>query len=174
MPFPILVIVSNNGMWKYPLIALALGSLMPFSAHAASFNCNTADRPDDVLICQSRELSDLDERMSSLYFTLRNRLGGGERRELEADQSSWLRGRKACGRDFRCIERAYTRRIQQILAATNAAEEQKELNAEAAETGGFIFSGDIVFAAHDNRQFIRLSERLPIAQLKKRFSIVYH
>jgi uncharacterized protein len=33
-----------------------------------SFNCQTADRPDEVLICQSAELSALDERMSSLYY----------------------------------------------------------------------------------------------------------
>jgi hypothetical protein len=59
------------------LIIAAVASLMPLSAQATSFNCKTADRPDEALICQSRELSDLDERMSSLYFTLRNRLRGG-------------------------------------------------------------------------------------------------
>ena len=97
------------------LITLALASLVPLPAQAASFNCNTADRPDEVLICQSRELSALDEQMASLYFTLRNRLAGSERRALEAEQRSWLQGRMACGRDFRCIDLAYTRRIQQVL-----------------------------------------------------------
>jgi uncharacterized protein len=48
----------------------------PSPTYGQSFNCITADRPDEVLICQSDRLSRLDERMSSLYFTLRNTLRG--------------------------------------------------------------------------------------------------
>ncbi len=81
--------------------------LMPLAAQAQSFNCRTADRPDEVLICQSSRLSSLDERMSSLYFALRNRLTGAERRALETAQASWLQSRIACGRDFQCIETRY-------------------------------------------------------------------
>jgi uncharacterized protein len=89
-------------------------SLMPLAAQAQSFNCRTADRPDEVLICQSSRLSSLDERMSSLYFTLRNRLTGAERRALETAQASWLQSRIACGRDFQCIETRYERRIAEL------------------------------------------------------------
>jgi uncharacterized protein len=77
-----------------------------------SFNCTTADRPDEVLICQNDRLSRLDERMSSLYFTLRNRLRGSERRGLEESQQRWLASRISCGRDFECIEDHYERRIR--------------------------------------------------------------
>jgi uncharacterized protein len=101
------------------VIALTGGFLMvvlvPMTAQAQSFNCRTADRPDEVLICQNPRLSALDERMSSLYFTLRNSLYGRERRALEASQRAWLRSRISCGRDFRCIELHYLRRIAQLM-----------------------------------------------------------
>jgi uncharacterized protein len=86
----------------------------PFTASAQSFNCHNARLPDQVMICQSPVLSRLDERMASIYFTARNRLSGPARRELEFDQSDWLRLRMDCGRDYYCIERAYQRRIPQL------------------------------------------------------------
>ena len=89
-------------------------TLAPLAAHAQSFNCRRASQPDEVLICQSARLSRLDERMSSLYFGLRNRVFGRERRELEAEQAQWLRSRMACGRDFGCIEDAYRARIREL------------------------------------------------------------
>jgi uncharacterized protein len=95
------------------LCALAI-SLTPLAAQGQSFNCRTADKPDEVLICQSPRLGRLDEQMSSLYFTLRNRLGGAERRALETAQASWLESRFACGRDFQCIETRYERRIAEL------------------------------------------------------------
>ena len=67
-----------------------------------------------VLICQDNHLSALDERMSSMYFGLRNSLGGSAHLRLEADQVDWLRARMGCGRDYRCVSRAYDRRIGQL------------------------------------------------------------
>jgi uncharacterized protein len=100
-------------MFQRLLIVLAISS-MPLAAQAQSFNCRTAERPDEILICQNPGLSRLDERMSSLYFTLRNRLAGAERRALETAQASWLESRIACGRDFQCIETRYQRRIAEL------------------------------------------------------------
>jgi len=97
------------------LLTASLAALMPLSAQAASFNCRLADKPDEVLICQSRELSALDDRMSSLYFTLRNRLRGLQRSALETQQTAWLRGRMACGRDYGCVLNAYNSQIQVLL-----------------------------------------------------------
>lgn len=84
------------------------------AAHAQSFNCNYAKKPDEVLICQSPELSSLDERMSSLYFNVRNQLHGAARSAVERDQSAWLRSRTRCGRSFDCVEQAYLTRIDQL------------------------------------------------------------
>lgn len=55
------------------------------------------------MICRCPRLFSLDERMASLYFTLRYRLSG-PRRAAPAQLS--------CSRDYRCIENAWLRRIQ--------------------------------------------------------------
>jgi len=89
-----------------PIAALAQG--------CASFNCNTADRPDEVLICQSPDLCALDKRMSSQYFEMRNSLYGRRRGELERDQRAWLQSRMRCGRDRDCIEDSYRTRIREL------------------------------------------------------------
>src|SRR5580704_16568104 len=81
---------------------------------AQSFNCRTAEKPDEVLICQRPDLAALDERMSSLFFRLRNSLGGSARARLIADQRDWLASRVACGRDHGCIRDAYLERIRAL------------------------------------------------------------
>jgi uncharacterized protein len=93
---------------------MLLSTAMP--ATAASFNCAIADRPDEVLICQNERLSSLDERMSSLYFRLRNSLAGRARDRLEAEQASWLQQRFACGRDYDCIRGLYESRIADLAS----------------------------------------------------------
>jgi len=100
---------------RVAFVTAAVLALTPLSAQAASFNCRLADKPDEVLICQSPELSALDDRMSSLYFTLRNRVYGLQRAALEQQQSAWLRRRFACGRDYRCVEGAYLNQIQVLM-----------------------------------------------------------
>jgi uncharacterized protein len=103
--------------WKVALLVLLASTvaLIGLPAHAQSFNCRYAKSPDEVLICQDPRLSALDERMSSLFFRLRNRLYGRARAGLDADQAAWLRGRMACGRDAACIARAYQERISELL-----------------------------------------------------------
>ncbi len=97
-----------------PATLLLAFVLAPLTAQAQSFNCRYASRPDEVLICQSSELSQLDSRMSGMYFRLRNQLGGNARYRLEADQKNWLAGRMSCGRDYGCIASSYHRRISQL------------------------------------------------------------
>jgi S1-C subfamily serine protease len=108
---------------RFGASALGFAVLFPFAASAQSFNCRTADRPDEVLICQDSGLSALDERMSGLYFELRNRLRGSERRTLEVAQSAWLASRTACGRDRQCVEVRYQQRINQLGGGSNAPDQ---------------------------------------------------
>jgi uncharacterized protein len=88
--------------------------LMPLAAQAQSFNCRYARTPDEVLICQDGRLSALDERMSGIYFRVRNSLYGGARANLEAEQAGWLRSRQSCGRDGACIADSYRQRIREL------------------------------------------------------------
>jgi uncharacterized protein len=50
---------------KYAVWMLAFILFAP-AAQGASFNCRTAEAPDEILICQSPELSGLDERRASI------------------------------------------------------------------------------------------------------------
>lgn len=59
--------------------------------------------------------------MSCLYARTRNTLQGAARRQIEADQSRWLRGRYGCGLDLICINDAYNQRIRELEAACIAA-----------------------------------------------------
>ncbi len=95
---------------------VCLGIALPSAeaAQSCSFNCNTADRPDEVLICQRADLCQLDIRMSALFFKLRNNLGGSLRNRLISDQTQWLRERLGCGRDYDCINSSYRVRIRQL------------------------------------------------------------
>jgi uncharacterized protein len=89
------------------LVALFL----PASAEAQSFNCRYARFADEVTICQEPRLSRLDERMSQLFYELRNDIGGAR---LDAEQDAWLWSRRSCGRDPACIESAYRERIREL------------------------------------------------------------
>ncbi len=94
------------------LMLAGVACLLATAVHAQSFNCRYAKAADEILICQDAQLAALDERMSSLYFNLRNSLYGYRRAALEDSQSRWLRGRMSCGRDHGCIYDAYVRRIR--------------------------------------------------------------
>ena len=95
-------------------IWLLMACLVPSLAQAQSFNCRYARSPDEVLICQDRHLSRLDEVLSRTYFRLRNGLYGRERRRLRASQRRWLASRRDCGRDYECVEAHYRSRIRYL------------------------------------------------------------
>lgn len=95
------------------LTAMAAATL-PQAAEAQSFNCRFARSADEVAICRDERLSRLDERMSSLFFRVRDDLGRRRARELDEDQDAWLRQRARCGPNYECIEHAYRRRIDEL------------------------------------------------------------
>jgi uncharacterized protein len=88
--------------------------LLVSSAHAQSFNCRYARTPDEVTICENPRLSVLDERMSSRFFRLRDRLYGPDRARLDRDQAVWLNARQRCGSNPACVAAAYRARIAEL------------------------------------------------------------
>jgi len=84
------------------------------TASAASFNCNYAQLPAEVAICNSQRLQDMDQQMASLYFRLTNTAPGWMSRKIKSEQRAWLGGRNACGYDQGCLRRAYRNRINQL------------------------------------------------------------
>jgi uncharacterized protein len=103
--------------FKISLFALAL--LLPSSttivpAQAQSINCRLAEKPDEVIICQSSRLSELDPRLANLYVRMRDSLAVSERAAFVANQVRWLQSRMNCKQDARCIEEHYQRRIPEL------------------------------------------------------------
>ena len=93
------------------LCAIALGC---GSANAASFDCRKAASADETAVCDSRELSELDVRMATLYDTVTKLVGMGVRGALQDQQRAWLDARRNCGADRACIRNLYETRIRAL------------------------------------------------------------
>jgi hypothetical protein len=74
-----------------------------------SFNCNYANAPDEVAICQDKELSSKDREMARIYSVMTNDRVGF--RHLRSSQAVWLNARHRCGYNAGCISDAYDRRL---------------------------------------------------------------
>jgi uncharacterized protein len=106
---------------KIVVALLALGLFLAGAPEEAfsqqpSFNCATNRAPDEVTICGSVALSQMDRQLSDLYFTLRDGLAVSQQLALRDSQRGWLRLRAACGFDANCISRLYQQRIPQFRA----------------------------------------------------------
>ena len=55
-----------------------------------SFNCQNAKAPDEVAICQTPKLSEMDAKMANLYSGYRKLTSGPARHQLEVNQVAWL------------------------------------------------------------------------------------
>ena len=106
---------SKGTNMKTGLILIASTLMAPTAAHAQSFNCNYAKAPDEVLICQNKDLAQADESMADKFFRLRQELRGGQLQRLNGMQAGWLAARMTCGRDYPCIDRMYEFRNAQLL-----------------------------------------------------------
>jgi uncharacterized protein len=95
-----------------------VGALVLFSsaASAASFDCRNASRADEIAICDSRALSQLDVKMATLYDTILKLVGMGVRGNLHDQQRAWLADRAACGADRACIRNLSEARIRALEA----------------------------------------------------------
>jgi uncharacterized protein len=123
------MIIPMTSTKTITLAALALLPALGFanSADAASFNCKAArNQCPEKSICQSTDLSSLDEQMTKLYDTVRAKSEGmGSRAAVRDDQKDWLAYRDACGCDQVCLVEAYTARNKELApqaAATRAPE----------------------------------------------------
>lgn len=104
------------------LIILAGCTLLSQTAIAQgpSFNCAKAGISVEKTICSDGELSELDDRLFTLYLDLKQKLGSSQVDGFVATQKKWLRNRNVCGSDVKCLINAYqTRRDQLQLQGSN-------------------------------------------------------
>jgi uncharacterized protein YecT (DUF1311 family) len=96
------------------ILVLVFAFAISVPAHSASFDCRTAKHPNEKLICQSAELSPLDDKMAELFEGVLNPLNSADRQELKNSQRHWLKERLDCGDDFLCTKEVYSEHIERL------------------------------------------------------------
>lgn len=96
------------------------GAALPGKVAAASFDCGAARAADEIAICHSQALSDLDVRMATTYGILIRLVAMGQRGILQDGQRAFLASRAACGADTACIAAAYRDRLAMLDKAVDA------------------------------------------------------
>lgn len=85
-----------------------------------SFDCRLASGKSELLICNNEKLSQLDNELSVLYYTIRKTLAGDDQRQLDSVESVWVVERNTCGDDLNCIKKMYDDRIDELKKKMNA------------------------------------------------------
>lgn len=109
---------------KTPVLLAALCGLtiLASPAGAASFNCGKAATPDEIAICRTTVLSELDVRMATLFgVRMQIPMLMGARGAAQDEQRAFLQSRAACGASVSCIEAVYQQRIATLNATITAA-----------------------------------------------------
>ncbi|WP_274426468.1 lysozyme inhibitor LprI family protein [Chelativorans sp. YIM 93263] len=92
-------------------VALSV-TVMPQITQAASFDCSEAEKPDEIAVCNTPELSALDSEMGALWFVYSKMpllMGASGARHDAAE--AFLKTRSECGSDTECLRNAYQQRI---------------------------------------------------------------
>nr|WP_307156562.1 hypothetical protein [Rhizobium paknamense] len=96
---------------------------LPADGEAASFDCTRTDlKADEKVICDNRDLNDLDVKMVTTFDLIAGLLPMGNRGELQDQQSAWLKTRQACNADKACITKAYGDRLTQLMSVYDRIE----------------------------------------------------
>jgi uncharacterized protein len=105
------------------VVAVFLGALaMSPSADAASFDCGKAQTADEIAICKTQILSDLDTQMATLYgVRMQIPMLMGAKGAAQDEQRAFLAQRGACAGNVACIQQAYLNRIAVLNQAIQAA-----------------------------------------------------
>jgi uncharacterized protein len=99
-----------------------LGSIVIYttSVNAASFDCAKASSIVEQTICNNKELSEIDIKLSTLYRSALSQTS--QQNSIRAAQRSWLAERNNCGAELFCLKNSYNLRINQL--------ENKQINSE--------------------------------------------
>jgi uncharacterized protein len=101
-----------------PLILLAASLVasasIPWSAHAASFDCAKAGTSVERQICADKKLSAMDDKLDKVY---REALATGPKPELlRSVQRDWLKDTRNVCANRQCLVDAYQSRLDDFLA----------------------------------------------------------
>ena len=102
------------------LLALPGGLAGMPPAQAQSFDCRKAQTPDEHAICADPYLAVKDRIIANLYFQIWDYIENydnamGELSRLRREQRDFLRRRRRCSGDRKCIDRVQRKRILELL-----------------------------------------------------------
>ena len=95
--------------------ALLGAAFLATPAQAASFDCARARAADEVAVCRTPSLSNLDSEMGGLWYAYsRVPMYMGARGARMDEAQAFLTRRRACGRNTTCLAGAYRARIAEL------------------------------------------------------------
>jgi uncharacterized protein len=103
-----------------PRIAVLLPAALAFGflagpAAAASFDCARARTPDELAICRTPALSNLDSEMGGLWYAFsRVPMFMGARGARGDEEEEFLAHRRGCGGNVECLTGVYRARIREL------------------------------------------------------------
>jgi uncharacterized protein len=101
-------------------LAVAVMAASAPPSNAASFSCERATTPVEKAICETPEISDLDEFLGRYYAAGRMSLKHAEGC-LVSDQRSWVRTVRDACKDAACLKAAYLERLAVLHAVQPGA-----------------------------------------------------
>ena len=100
---------------------VTLASNEPVRPSNPSFDCRAHHSDAEVTICNSPELSLLDNQLDQLYMQSLKALGETKRKELVLAQRQWVRGVIGCATDADCLASQYRDQLQKLKLVVKTA-----------------------------------------------------
>lgn len=91
-------------------------ALLALPASALAMDCTKATQKEEMAICQSPTLLQLDAVLNKSYALARQQT---DKEQLKSAQLDWLKSRQQCGDDTRCLGNRYIARIKALAAVEN-------------------------------------------------------
>jgi hypothetical protein len=142
--------------------AFLLLTSIPVFGYAASFDCKKASTAVEIRICETDDLSELDERMGWAYTEARRKTP--DRKRLTVEQNKWLVERNACGRGEVCLRTMYELRIAALLERSGVGQQRNDAKGE------FILTRNINPVCVDFRSNLNEFRHLDFDQCHPRLS----
>ena len=129
------------------LLTLVLFTLAS-TAHAASFDCSKPTKPVERMICETDNLSILDEQLAGAYkaaMKAASPASGTDTSELlKSSQQRWLRTTRDACKNVQCLANAYVGRIALLAQWNEDAPANSKIDGKV--DGNYEFRRDMEFA----------------------------
>lgn len=140
---------------------VTFGLLAGALANAASFDCGKAQSKVEKLICDSHQLSALDENFDKLYKAAQDNYNPDEKQQLVSEQKQWLKNSRNKCSDEPCLVQTYSSRIESIKSIrpindnepfikTNILVKNPAPVGQGYPLIGHSINGDLVYSHYDN------------------------